>query len=112
MDKAQIAEQIQKGAELSGTQAAALVKFMLNLLKSTLQNGEDITISGFGNFRVRSKAARQGRNPRTGEPVMTTARRVVTFKASALLTAYINSQMYRVRAGPSKGLQSRAGVEE
>jgi integration host factor subunit alpha len=61
MDKAQIGEQIHKGAELSWTQAAALVELMLNLLKSTLQNGEDITISGFGNFRVRSKRARQGR---------------------------------------------------
>ena len=112
MDKAQIAEQIQKGAELSGTQAAALVEFMLNLLKSTLQNGEDITINGFGNFRVRSKAARPDRNPRTGEPVTITARRVVTFKASALLTAYINSQNVSGESGPSKGFQSRAGVEE
>jgi integration host factor subunit alpha len=115
MDKAQIGEQIQKGVKLSGTQAAALVEFMLNLLKSTLENGEDITISGLGNFRVRNKAARQGRHPGTGEPVMITARRVVKFKANALLTAYINSYISYIvsgESGPSKGLQARAGVEE
>jgi integration host factor subunit alpha len=92
MDKGQMAEQVQKEAGLSAKQAAALVESMLALLKSTLQNGEDISISGFGNFRVRSKRARQGRNPRTGEPVTIEARRVVTFRPSALLKTYLNGQ--------------------
>jgi integration host factor subunit alpha len=92
MDKAQLGEHIQKEAGLSGTQAAALVEFMLSLLKSTLQNGEDIAITGFGHFRVRSKRPRQGRNPWTGEPVMISARRVVTFKPSPLWKTSINGE--------------------
>jgi len=57
---------------------------------SALVQGHNVKISGFGNFEVRNKAARPGRNPRTGDPVPTQARRVITFKAGGLLKSQIN----------------------
>jgi nucleoid DNA-binding protein len=60
----------------------------LGFLKTTLQTGKSIKIEGFGKFTVRNKRARQGRNPRTGEPISISARRVVTFQASRLFKAH------------------------
>jgi nucleoid DNA-binding protein len=92
MRKAEIAEQIQKRADISKTDAAELLDCMLALIKSTLQRGEDVSINGFGKFTVRSKRARAGRNPRTGEALTIAERRVATFKASALFRAYVNGE--------------------
>jgi integration host factor subunit alpha len=91
MQKKEIAERIQQAAGTSGERAACLLDGILELLKTTLQKGEPIAISGFGRFTVRSKRARQGRNPRTGNPVMISARRVVTFQPSLLLRKEVNS---------------------
>ena len=55
-----------------------------------LVEGQDVKISGFGNFEIRSKSGRPGRNPRTGEPVPIPPKRVVTFRASAMLKDQIN----------------------
>ena len=85
MKKADIATRIQEMAGISDHAAEDVLEWILELLKATLQRGEDITITGFGNFRVRSKTARRGRNPRTGEEIDIPARRVVTFRASAVL---------------------------
>ena len=62
-----------------------LLECIVSLLKIILQKGEPILISGFGKFTVRSKRARQGRNPQTGEAAMISARRVVTFHPSGVL---------------------------
>jgi integration host factor subunit alpha len=62
-------------------------------MKSTLERGEKLKISGFGNFTPRNKRARRGRNPKTGQEIEITARRVVTFKASPLLKAKMNQNM-------------------
>jgi len=59
-------------------------------MKNTLENGEDILISGFGKFCVKDKKERRGRNPQTGEDKMLGARRVVTFKCSGVLKDKIN----------------------
>ena len=91
MQKKEIAERIQQAAGISGEQAATLLDQILALLKSTLQQGEPIAIQGFGNFTVRSKRARQGRNPKTGEPIMIPPRRVVSFQASHVLKTDVNS---------------------
>jgi integration host factor subunit alpha len=82
MQKIDIARRIQQQAGISKEQAARLLDWILELFKTTLQVGEPIIISGFGKFTVRHKHSRRGRNPRTSEAVMISARRVVTFHAS------------------------------
>ena len=91
MPKADVARRIHRQAGISETESAKLLECVLELLKNTLQAGEPITISGFGKFTVRSKRARQGRNPRTGEAVMIAARRVVSFHPSLRLKTEMNS---------------------
>jgi integration host factor subunit alpha len=93
MQKAEIAEEIQKRVGLTTKrEAVEALESVLLLIKSTMQSGEDVSISGFGTFMVRSKRARQGRNPHTGEAVTIAARRVVTFRPSALFKAYVNGK--------------------
>ena len=70
---------------LSGKESKALVELFFNTMRSTLAAGEAVKLAGFGNFTLHDKRARPGRNPRTGEMVSITARRVVTFRASPLL---------------------------
>ena len=91
MQKADIARRIHQQGGISETQAVTLLDWFLELLKTTLQAGESIAIPGFGNFTVRSKRARLGRNPRTGEAVMISAGRVVSFRPSVLLKTEVNS---------------------
>ena len=91
MQKADIARHIRQQVGITEHEADKLLDWILGLLKTTLQAGEPITIQGFGKFSVRSKRPRQGRNPRTGEAVMISARRVVTFQPSLILKAEVNS---------------------
>jgi len=67
-----------------------LVEAIFETLKETLANGQKIKISGFGNFIVREKKARIGRNPQTGEEITISARRVLTFKPSQVLKDALN----------------------
>jgi integration host factor subunit alpha len=69
----------------SKREAAEVVEAFFNTIKETLERGESIKVAGFGNFVVRDKKARIGRNPQSGEAIEISARRVVTFKASDLL---------------------------
>ena len=69
MRKADIANEIYEKVGVSKKEASDIVEFILNLLKAVLQKGESVKIAGFGNFVVRSKGARKGRNPRTGEEI-------------------------------------------
>ena len=91
MQNADIARHIHQEAGISETEAATLLDWILELLKTTLQASEPITIQNFGKFTVRSKRARPGRNPRTGETIMIAARRVVTFRPSLQRTTEVNS---------------------
>ena len=70
---------------LSGKESKALVELFFNTMRSTLVAGEAVKLAGFGNFTLREKRERPGRNPKTGEMIPITARRVVTFRASHLL---------------------------
>src|SRR5689334_11696869 len=74
----------------SKKEAADLVDQVFDSMKETLGRREKIKISGFGNFVLRDKRQRQGRNPQTGEPIVITARRVLNFKASQLLKQALN----------------------
>ena len=88
----------------SKKEAADLVDLIFELMKETLGRGENIKISGFGNFVMRDKNERQGRNPQTGEPITISARRVLTFKPSQLLKQALNEDKNETEsASPTDG---------
>jgi integration host factor subunit alpha len=76
----------------SKKEAADLVDLIFELMKETLGRGETIKVSGFGNFVLRDKRERQGRNPQTGDPIVISSRRVLTFKPSQLLKQELNPE--------------------
>ena len=98
MTKADIVERIYEKVGFSKKESAEIVETVFEIMKQTLEGGEKIKISGFGNFVVRQKRARIGRNPHTGEEIEISARRVLTFKASQLLKEAVNNE---VPTGPS-----------
>jgi len=83
--KAEIANIIYERIGLSKKESAQIVETILDEIKSSLEAGEDVKLSGFGHFIVRAKHARRGRNPKTGEDITIAPRSVVTFRASQLL---------------------------
>ncbi|WP_022663754.1 integration host factor subunit alpha [Desulfospira joergensenii] len=89
--KTLIAEKIQDELDLSRTTTYEIMEEFLEIIKETIESGEDIMISGFGKFCVNEKQARKGRNPATDEEMTLPARRVVTFKCSGKLRELINS---------------------
>ena len=90
--KADIVEKIYQDAGFSKKEAAELVDMVFDIVKDTLSKGEKVKISGFGNFSIRDKATRMGRNPQTGEAMAISARRVLTFKPSQVLKDDITSR--------------------
>ncbi|HRS98036.1 MAG TPA: integration host factor subunit alpha [Smithella sp.] len=78
---------------LTRREAASVVDAVFDTIKETLERGENVNLSGFGNFTVRSKKPRPGRNPKTGESIEIAARRVLTFKPSHLLKKHLNSHL-------------------
>ena len=91
MTKAEIVQAVYtRLGGFSKKESADLVDLVFETMKETLGRGEKIKISGFGNFVLRDKRQRQGRNPQTGEPIMITERRVLNFKASQLLKQALN----------------------
>jgi len=86
LTKAELVQQVYKVHDtLTKAQATESVESFLRLSKNSLINGEDLLLSGFGKFNVKDKKARRGRNPQTGEELILSARRVVTFKPSGIL---------------------------
>lgn len=94
--KADIVERVYKEAGFSKKEAADLVDLVFKVIKDTLARGEKVKISGFGNFHLKDKDDRVGRNPQTGEAMMISARRVLTFKPSQILKEDI-TERYRHR---------------
>lgn len=92
MTKADIVEQIYERVGFSKKESAELVERIFDIIKETLADGEKVKISGFGNFVVREKNARKGRNPQTGEEIRLAARRVLTFKPSNVLKDELNDE--------------------
>ena len=90
MRKADIANEIYEQIGLSKKEAAEIVEIILATIKGVLQKGETVKIAGFGNFVVRSKRSRKGRNPKTGEEIGITPRRVVTFRPSQVFKKFVN----------------------
>lgn len=92
MTKADIIESIYEKVGLSKEESSRIVELVLEIVKETLEKGEKIKISGFGNFVVRQKRARRGRNPQTGQEIEISARKVLTFKSSPILKNILNEQ--------------------
>lgn len=91
MTKADIVDRVcEKVGGFSKKDAADLVDLVFNTMKDALVEGDKIKISGFGNFVVREKKPRPGRNPQTGTEIMIDARRVLTFKPSPVLKSALN----------------------
>jgi integration host factor subunit alpha len=92
MTKADIVEQVYQKIGFSKKEASELVELVFTSLKDVLTNGDKVKISGFGNFVVREKNERVGRNPQTGEQIKISARRVLTFRPSQVLKAMLNGE--------------------
>ncbi len=90
MTKADIVEQVYEKIGFSKKEASELVEMVFGQLKKVICQGDKVKISGFGNFIVKEKKARVGRNPQTGDQITITARRVLTFKHSQVLKAILN----------------------
>ena len=89
LTKAQLAELLFEQIGLNKRESKDMVDAFFSLVSESLVNGQDVKITGFGNFQIRTKAPRPGRNPRTGEAIPIDARRVVTFHASQKLKEQI-----------------------
>ncbi len=92
MTKADIVEKVYSKLGFSKKESSELVEMVFNILKDTLEKGEKVKISGFGNFMVRDKKERIGRNPQTGSQIKISARRVLTFRPSQVLKAVLNGE--------------------
>jgi len=90
MTKADIIESVYEKVGFSKKESAEVVEMVFDTIKETLERGEKIKISGFGNFIVREKKSRVGRNPQTGREIEISARRVLTFRPSQVLKNALN----------------------
>ena len=108
MTKAEIIDAVyEKVGGFSKKEAAEIVEAVFDTMKEVLADGEKIKISGFGNFVVRKKKERIGRNPQTGAPIPISARRVLTFKPSQVLKGVLNPDKEEKKAK----LIEKGGVE-
>jgi integration host factor subunit alpha len=92
VSKTTIANLIQDQLGFSNKQSYELVETLLEIMKKSLESGDDVMVSGFGKFSVKEKKIRKGRNPSTGESMILDARRVVTFKCSGKLKDKVNNK--------------------
>ncbi len=90
MRKADLADKVVMKLGVLKKESADIIRLTLDTIKETLKNGETVKIAGFGNFVVRKKNARKGRNPKTGEEIGITPRRVVTFRPSQIFKKFVN----------------------
>ena len=111
MTKAEIVQAVYtRLGGFSKKESADLVDLVFETMKETLGRGEKIKISGFGNFVLRDKRQRQGRNPQTGDPIVITERRVLNFKASQILKHALNPRVSEPGTTTAARLPSAAPV--
>ena len=91
LTKAEIINHLFEEIGLNKREAKEFIETFFEVIKLELENGNDVKISGFGNFNLRDKAARPGRNPKTGEDVTISERRVVTFKSGLKLRSKLEA---------------------
>ncbi|MDD5243895.1 MAG: integration host factor subunit alpha [Syntrophorhabdaceae bacterium] len=92
MTKIDIVTNLYEKLGFSKRECANIVDTFFEIIKDTLENGDNVKISGFGNFFVRKKKARRGRNPQTGEEIKITERQVLSFRLSQVLKDEINNK--------------------
>jgi len=92
LTKPDIISKIYKGTDLTRKQSKESVEKIIEVIKSTLESGDEVMISGFGKFSVKDKHERKGRNPATGDDMVLAARKVVGFKSSAILKERMNGK--------------------
>jgi integration host factor subunit alpha len=92
LTKAQIVEALFAKNIFTKAQSAQVIDTLFELIKQSLQNGEDVLISGFGKFSAKERHQRIGRNPQTGQPITLPPRKVVTFKCSNVLRTAMNGR--------------------
>ena len=97
LTKAHIAQKIADDCGFLKGEASEIIEKLLDIMKTRLASGDDVMISGFGKWNAKSKSARRGRNPQTGQEIVLNARRVVTWSYSPVLKAAVN--------GAGKGLK-------
>ena len=90
LTKAILIETISDQVGYPKNHSSEIVEILLEIIKNTLQSGDDVLISGFGKFCIKDKKERKGRNPATGEDMILEPRRVVTFRSSGKLRKMIN----------------------
>ncbi len=91
LTKAEVAEHLFEKVGLSKRDAKDMVECFFEQIRETLEKGEQVKLSGFGNFDIREKSERPGRNPKTGEDIPISARRVVTFRPGQKLKSRVES---------------------
>ena len=92
MTKADIIDTLYEKVGITRQDSTRLTELLLEIMKGALEKGEKVKISSFGNFVVRKKRARRGRNPKTGDEITITPRKVLTFKASPVLKKALNKK--------------------
>jgi len=90
LTKANIVDSVYDRTQVTKKEASDYVNEVLELMKETLEGGEEIKVSGFGKFEVRKKGERIGRNPRTGDEILIPERKVLRFKVSQVLKDELN----------------------
>jgi len=92
LTKKDIVEKVYNELGFPNKQSVEIVESILEIIKATLESGDDVLVSGFGKFCVNDKKERKGRNPATGEDLMLKPRRIVTFKCSGKLRGKVNGR--------------------
>lgn len=98
LTRADLAEAIVQKVGLPRNESAELVEMVLSEITTSLEKGDQVKLSSFGSFGIREKAQRMGRNPKTGEEVPITPRRVLVFRASNIMKKRINGALARRKA--------------
>ncbi|QCI24231.1 integration host factor subunit alpha [Buchnera aphidicola (Muscaphis stroyani)] len=97
LTKSEISDHLFEKLNLTKRDSKEFVEFFFEEVRKSLENGEDVKLSGFGNFRLKNKKERPGRNPKTGKKVSISSRRVVTFKAGQKLKNRIDNYLIKVK---------------
>jgi integration host factor subunit alpha len=92
MTKADIVERVAEKCGITKKESINMVESVFSIIKSTLEDGDYIKIAGFGKFETKNKHERKGRNPQTGETLIIEARRILSFKPSAILRKSVNTK--------------------
>jgi len=109
MTKADLVELVKTATQLEQRKTEEVVETIFESLIAALRNGERIEIRGFGTFRTRERRGRQGRNPKTGEPVEVRAKKILFFKPSKELKDFVNTEI--AKASATSGAASEASAQ-